>query len=400
MSDETLKKIYYKSPEVYEETYAARFHSPFAFHLGLDIQQYHRQKAFPAFFYYNKDFALLTEKVYAAYERFVQLVEHLPPVVLQQFALLCIVDEVKSTNDIEGVHSTRKEIRDILDGTVGKSDRLESIVSEYKGLSEDVKFSFETLADIRHFYDEFAQKEIVAENSAHALDGKLFRKDPVDIESASGKVIHRGLFPEMKILEAMDVTLGILHSADYPLLVRLAIFHYLFAYIHPFYDGNGRTDRFITSYFLKQGFHTLVALRLSAYIKHNRSMYYRLFEEADSEINRGDLTPFILGFLQMIQGTIEDTIRLLTRKNEQLKRYEEKIKTLCGKDELLEKMYFILLQAALFYGNGVTISDLVTMTGKVRNTIQKRIDAMPKAHVLAEKKGRTFYYKLDLRILK
>lgn len=400
MSDETLKKIYYKSPEVYEETYSARFHSPFAFHLGLDIQQYHRQKAFPAFFYYNKDFALLTEKVYAAYERFVQLVEHLPPVVLQQFALLCIVDEVKSTNDIEGVHSTRKEIRDILDGTVGKSDRLESIVNEYKGLSEDVKFSFETLADIRHFYDEFAHKEIVAENSAHALDGKLFRKDPVDIESASGKVIHRGLFPEMKILEAMDVTLGILHSADYPLLVRLAIFHYLFAYIHPFYDGNGRTDRFITSYFLKQGFHTLVALRLSAYIKHNRSMYYRLFEEADSEVNRGDLTPFILGFLQMIQGTIEDTIRLLTRKNEQLKRYEEKIKTLCGKDELLEKMYFILLQAALFYGNGVTISDLVTMTGKVRNTIQKRIDAMPKAHVLAEKKGRTFYYKLDLRILK
>lgn len=400
MSDETLKKIYYKSPEVYEETYAARFHSPFAFHLGLDIQQYHRQKAFPAFFYYNKDFALLTEKVYAAYERFVQLVEHLPPVVLQQFALLCIVDEVKSTNDIEGVHSTRKEIRDILDGTVGKSDRLESIVNEYKGLSEDVKISFETSADIRHFYDEFAHKEIVAENSAHALDGKLFRKDPVDIESASGKVIHRGLFPEAKILEAMDVSLGILHSADYPLLVRLAIFHYLFAYIHPFYDGNGRTDRFITSYFLKQGFHTLVALRLSAYIKHNRSMYYRLFEETDSEINCGDLTPFILGFLQMIQGTIEDTIRLLTRKNEQLKRYEEKIKTLCGKDELLEKMYFILLQAALFYGNGVTISDLVTMTGKVRNTIQKRIDAMPKAHVLAEKKGRTFYYKLDLRILK
>lgn len=400
MVDETLKKIYYKSPEHYEEAYAARFYSPFAFHVDVDIQQYHRQKAFPAFFYYPRDFALLTEKVYAAYERFVKLVEHLPPVVLQQFALLCIVDEVKSTNDIEGVHSTRKEIRDILDGTVGKSNRLESIVNEYKGLSEDATISFTSSADIRRFYDEFAHKEIAAENSSHVLDGQIFRKDPVDIESASGKVIHRGLFPEEKILEAMDVTLGILHSPDYPLLVRLAIFHYLFAYIHPFYDGNGRTDRFITSYFLKQGFHTLVALRLSACIKHNRTMYYRLFEEADSEINRGDLTPFILGFLEIIQGTIEDTIRLLTRKNEQLKRYEEKIKTLCGDDELLEKMYFILLQAALFYGNGVTISDLVTMTGKVRNTIQKRIDAMPKEHLQEEKKGRTFYYKLDLRILK
>ncbi len=400
MSDETLKKIYYKSPEAYEEVYGARFRSPFAFHLGLDIRQYHREKAYPAFFYYNREYALLTEKIYSTYETLLLLVNRLPPVVLQQFVLLCIVDEVKSTNDIEGVHSTRKEICDILDGTLGRSNRLESIVNEYKGLSEDATISFETSEDIRRFYDEFAHKEIVAENSSHALDGKVFRKDPVDIESAAGKVIHCGLFPEEKILEAMDVALDVLHSKDYPLLVRLAIFHYLFAYIHPFYDGNGRTDRFITSYFLKQGFHTLVALRLSVYIKHNRSMYYRLFEEADSEINRGDLTPFILGFLQIIQGTIEDTIRLLTRKNEQLKRYEEKIKTLCGGDELLEKMYFILLQAALFYGNGVTISDLVAMTGKARNTIQKRIDTMPKAHLVTEKKGRTFYYKLDLLILK
>ncbi len=39
MSDETLKKIYYKSPEHYEEIYGARFHSPFTFHLDLDIQQ-------------------------------------------------------------------------------------------------------------------------------------------------------------------------------------------------------------------------------------------------------------------------------------------------------------------------------------------------------------------------
>ncbi len=400
MSDKTLTKIYYTTPDAYEEAYTSRYHAPFTFHLDFQIRQYHRRASYPAFFYYNRDFALGMEKIYEAYKDFLNLVHSVPPVVLHQFALLSILDEVKSTNDIEGVHSTRKEIRDILDGTAGKSDRLESIVNKYRGLLDDTQISFETCEDIRHFYDEFAHKEIVAENSAHVLDGVLFRKDPVDIESAQGKVIHQGLSPEPQIIAAMNEALRVLHSAEYPLLVRLGVFHYLFAYIHPFYDGNGRTDRFITSYFLKQGFHTLLALRLSVYIKRNRKKYYDLFAEADSEINRGDLTPFLNGFLQIFLGTIEDTMQLLMRKNEQLKRYEEKIKSFYGQDELLGELYFILLQAALFYGRGVTISQLVDITKKARNTIQKRMDAIPKDHLVVEKKGKAFYYKLDLMILK
>lgn len=136
------------------------------------------------------------------------------------------------------------------------------------------------------------------------MDGGIFRKDPVDIESEIGKIIHRGLYPEAKVIETMDVALKILHSQDFPFLVRLGLFHYFFAYIHPFYDGNGRTDRFITSYFLKKNFHLLLGLRRSVYIKRNRKAYYKLFEETDSEINRGDLTPFLQGFLKILLGTI------------------------------------------------------------------------------------------------
>lgn len=115
------------------------------------------------------------------------------------------------------------------------------------------------------------------------------------------------------MIEAMDAALKILHSQDFPLLVRLGLFRYFFAYIHPFYDGNGRTNRFITSYFLKKNFHLLLGLRLSVYIKRNRKAYYKLFEEADSEINRGDLTPFLQGFLKILLGTIENTIGVLKR---------------------------------------------------------------------------------------
>ena len=166
------------------------------------------------------------------------------------------------------------------------------------------------------------------------------------------------------------------------------------------YDGNGRTDRFITSYFLKKNFHLLLGLRLSVYIKRNRRAYYKLFEEADSEINRGDLTPFLHGFLKILLGTIEDTIGVLERKKDQLQRYEKKIDALGFHDKLMEKIYYILLQAAFFYGRGVTITELADMVGKARNTIQKRLDSMPVNHLIVEKKGKTNFYKLDLLMFK
>ena len=396
----TLTLVYYTKPDLYEEVYHSRYTSPFSAHIPIEIRQYNRQKAYPAFFYYTNEILLLLDQVWSTYEEFLKIVHDVPPIVCHQFALLSILDEVKSTNDIEGVHSTRKEIRAILDGTASPSERLHSIVQKYHGLLDDVEIKFDTCQDIRRFYDEFAHDEIAEENASHRLDGSIFRKGSVEIDSATGKVIHKGLYPEGKIITTMDHALQILHSEQWPLWVRLGLFHYLFAYIHPFYDGNGRTDRFITSYFLQKKFHKLIALRLSVYIKKNRSMYYKLFMEADSEINRGDLTPFITGFLQIIKGTIEDTIGLLSRKNEQLERFRSKIRKLCPQDETMQNLYYILLQAALFYGQGISISDLMKITGKSRPTVQKRLSAIPKEHLIVTKTKKIIFYKLNLMVYK
>lgn len=198
----------------------------------------------------------------------------------------------------------------------------------------------------------------------------------------------------------MTQALDVLHSPSMPLLIRLGLFHYFFAYIHPFYDGNGRTDRFITSYYLRTDFHVLLALRLSIFIKKNRAKYYELFTETDSEINRGDLTPFIIGFLEIILGTINDTIALLNRKKAQLKKYKERIEALPIGDTLSKNMYFILLQAALFYGKGISITDLTKLLGKSRGTIQKRLDNVQKGFLITTKVNKTIYYKLNLRLFR
>lgn len=43
------------------------------------------------FFYYTREYALETGKIYSAYERFLYLVNSVPPVILHQFTLRSIL---------------------------------------------------------------------------------------------------------------------------------------------------------------------------------------------------------------------------------------------------------------------------------------------------------------------
>ena len=59
-------------------------------------------------------------------------------------------------------------------------------------------------------------------------------------------------------------------------LVKLAILHYQFEAIHPYFDGNGRTGRIINILFLiEKGLLDLPILYLSRYILSNKTGYYQ-----------------------------------------------------------------------------------------------------------------------------
>ena len=58
---------------------------------------------------------------------------------------------------------------------------------------------------------------------------------------------------------------------DYDPLIKMAIIHYQFESIHPFYDGNGRTGRIINLlYLILKNLQTLPILYLSNYIINNK----------------------------------------------------------------------------------------------------------------------------------
>lgn len=63
-------------------------------------------------------------------------------------------------------------------------------------------------------------------------------------------------------------------------------------------------------------------------------------------------------------------------------------------------LYDVLLQVSLFYGQGITITELIKKLNKARATIQKRLDNMPSNHLVVSKINKKNYYKLNLFILK
>ena len=67
-------------------------------------------------------------------------------------------------------------------------------------------------------------------------------------------------------------------------LIKMAVSHYQFEAIHPFYDGNGRTGRILNVlYLIEQNLLSLPILYLSRYIVQNKSDYYRLLTAVTSQ---------------------------------------------------------------------------------------------------------------------
>lgn len=392
MKFDSLAKIFYSNPKEHKAVYAERFSSPFAVHLPIEIRQFNHTKSYPAFYCYNENVVLLTEQIYQLFADFLRTIQSVSDVVMRQFTQSCVIAEVHSTSDIEGIHSTHRELKDVLEGG-NINSHFSSIIKKYDLLSSGEIPSFRTCEDVRNCYDEFVHIDAIAQNPKNILDGKIFRKDAVDVRTPSGKIIHRGLEPEEKVIQAMSDALSYLNSAEVPVLVRIAVFHYMFVYIHPFYDGNGRTARFISSCDIARHLHPLIALRLAVTIKRHKRSYYSMLKDTDAEINCGDLTPFILGFLEFIAETIQDINKILTRKVAQLERMKKKLNTKLLDDEA-KAISWLILQASSFYGRGATMNELMECCGRSRNTVKKKLAEMP----VRVSGTRTKFYKLDWKL--
>ncbi len=323
----------------------------------------------------------------------------LPPAAMSSYAETLLVDEIVLSNQIEGVRSSRREVGEALE-FLRKNDRrrrFSGLVQKYMMLSSGKSIPLATCKDLRSLYDELVADEVVRADKGNALDGNLFRAGAVDVCDAAGKVLHSGIHPETRIVRLLDEAFLVLGDSRIEPLVRAALFHYLLGYIHPFYDGNGRVNRFISSYLVAREYEPIVGFGFSRCVQENLARYYGAYTLCEHALNRGDLTPFVIVFAEIVVEAMEETRASLAEKKESLAACEQRLGLLDAcRDEDILRMGRELASATLFSARGSSAGQLGEIFGISRQTVYKRLDPFKEAGILVRGKvGRTTRYMLS-----
>lgn len=93
------------------------------------------------------------------------------------------------------------------------------------------------------------------------------------------------------------------------MLIKAAIIHFYIAFVHPYFDGNGRMARLVHLWFLIQkGYQSALFIPFSSQIEKSRKAYYDAFtavEENKNYSGKIDVTPFILYFINNVYNKMD-----------------------------------------------------------------------------------------------
>lgn len=394
----SLYKKFFLSSDEGKSDYEALFNSPSTIKFNISNNKY------PFFVTINNEITRLIEDIHTTNSQVIKMVygnKNLPHIVIEWIINHILVEEIRMSNEIEGVSSTRKEIKDLISQDPPKHyKRLYGLVSKYLQLINDEEsIIIREPTDIRELYDKTMLKDVEKENPKNVPDGVIFRKDSVEVDSG-GKAIHTGLNPESLVIQTMTEALNILNNDQISLFVRVAVFHYFFGYIHPFYDGNGRMSRFIYSAYINRELDILCALQLSVSCKTNQKEYYNSFKITNDIRNKGDLTYFVISFLEIVKSGLIALKESIEEKIDQFFYYEKKIMSMDLQDNHSKALLDVLLQSTLFDTDDLVINDLVRISGLSKATVKKKL-SLPQVQslLIIDKSKKQYDYYLNLEAL-
>jgi len=107
-------------------------------------------------------------------------------------------------------------------------------------------------------------------------------------------------------------------------LIKMAVIHFQFESIHPFYDGNGRTGRIINIlYLIMEKLQTLPILYLSNYIIKHKPDYYRLLQNVRDD---NSWEEWLLFMVKAVEQTSKDTIHLIIKIKELMLSFKHRLR--------------------------------------------------------------------------
>ena len=245
-----------------------------------------------------------------------------------------VLQEAKDSSEIENIITTKDELYKAISETVKKVDSAAKEVmfyreALYKGFNQIKKHDFISITDIVNI------QKVLVQNDAgiRTLPGTKL------INDRTNEVVYTPPQTKEEIDELLKNFVEYLNNDD-DTLTKLAVLHYQFESIHPFYDGNGRTGRIVNILYLILKHHLEVPiLYLSSYIIKNKEQYYELLQKVRTDEK---WESWIIFILNGIEKTAVETIRKVKIIKELLDDTIEKVKSETPKiysKELVETLF-------------------------------------------------------------
>ena len=210
-------------------------------------------------------------------------------------------EEILSTFRIEQIDTSRESVRRILSGQAPGDDEEHRIYGMKQGL--------EFIADRSHTITEenlfrlyqMTIGDFLPEED-RLLPGHWYRYDGVTV--IDGKTEHTGL-PWQKLPTYMKELMAFAaEKAAQNDLIKAAILHFGLAYLHPYFDGNGRMARLLHLWYLvQQGYSSALFVPMSRFVEESCARYYKAYTrvEQNQQISGVlDVTPFLVYFAESV----------------------------------------------------------------------------------------------------
>lgn len=175
-------------------------------------------------------------------------------------------------------------------------------------------------------------------------------------------------------------------NGDIHPIIKAGILHHQFAYIHPFFDGNGRLARILTAYFLiLNSYDVLKFFILDDYYDIDREQYSDMLHSADS----GDETKWLEYFMEGLGHSLQASA---SRVN---KLREGTIDAVAGEKRVLVTSREEDVIQIVIDKKAVKTSDMVETLGVTRQQAHSLLASLVKKEILDKfGKTKTSYYKL------
>lgn len=244
---------------------------------------------------------------------FIDLFNAIPDEISESIIKDVLIDEAFNSSVIEGAFSTRKRTKEIIRKNISPVNKDEQmIINNYKALEY-------VLENLHMRIDEKVILEIYKIVTFNTLDkedvAEKYRNDKVYVwdESRQENIYEAPKHEAVKGL--MNELISFINNDEdgiHP-IIKAFIIHFIFVYIHPFFDGNGRTARALSfMYLLKNGYSYFKFFSISSVLKEERTKYYKAIK--DVEEYDSDLTYFINYMAEMTVKAIDMTWALFKKE--------------------------------------------------------------------------------------